>query len=63
MKILALDLGKFNTLHCLFDTKTRKYEFLTAATDRGFLTLLNHQSPLHAIVIPVLEQPGRRFPT
>ncbi len=26
MKILALDLGKFNTMCCYFDTKTRKHE-------------------------------------
>ena len=29
MKILALDLGKFNTMCCYFDTKTRKHEFKT----------------------------------
>ena len=26
MKILALDLGKFNTMCCFFDAKTRKAE-------------------------------------
>ena len=26
MKILVLDLGKFNTMCCYFDTKTRKHE-------------------------------------
>ncbi len=38
MKILALDLGKFNTMCCFFDSETRKYEFLNAATDRSYLT-------------------------
>jgi hypothetical protein len=37
MKILALDLGKFNTMCCFFDTETRKHEFLNAATDRHYL--------------------------
>ncbi len=37
MKILALDLGKFNTMCCFFDTKTRKHTFLNAATDRNYL--------------------------
>ena len=48
MKILALDLGKFNTMCCFFDTKTRKYEFLTAATERGYLTTVfkKHKSDL-----------------
>ena len=40
MKILALDLGKFNTMCCFFDTKTRKVEFLTAATDRRYLAVV-----------------------
>jgi transposase len=48
MKILALDLVKFNTMCCFFNTKTRKYEFLTAATDRGYLTTVfkKHESDL-----------------
>jgi transposase len=37
MKILALDLGKFNTMCCFFDRKTRKHEFLNAATDRHYV--------------------------
>jgi len=38
MNILALDLGKFNTMCCFFDTATRKYRFLTAKTDPTYLT-------------------------
>jgi len=40
MKILALDLGKFNTMSCFFDTKTRKHSFLNAATERNYLNTL-----------------------
>jgi transposase len=36
MKILALDLGKFNTMCCFFDSKTRKSAFVNAATDRNY---------------------------
>ena len=45
MKILALDLGKFNTMCCFFDTKTRKHSFLNATTDRHYLTTVfkNHK--------------------
>jgi len=33
MKILALDLGKFNTMCCFFDTRTREHTFLNARVD------------------------------
>ena len=32
MKILALDLGKFNTMCCFFDTNTPKQSFQSAST-------------------------------
>ena len=37
MKILALDLGKYNSRCCFFDTQTRKHTFLNAATERNYL--------------------------
>ncbi len=40
MKILALDIGKFNTMFCLYDSKTRKHSFLNATTDRNYLATL-----------------------
>jgi transposase len=48
MKILALDLGKFNTMCCLFDSNTRKHTFLNATTDRHYLTTVfkNHKVDL-----------------
>lgn len=48
MKILALDLGKFNTMCCFFDTETRKHTFVNAFTDRNYLTTVfkNHQIDL-----------------
>ena len=38
MMILALDLGKFNTMCCFFDSETRKHEFIVAETQREYLT-------------------------
>ena len=35
MKILALDLGRFNTMCCYFDTKTRKHEFINVGVVIG----------------------------
>ena len=48
MKMLALDLDKFNTMCCFFDTKTRKHSFLNAPTERNYLNTLfkNHKIDL-----------------
>lgn len=36
MNILALDLGKFNTERCFFNTKTRQHEFLSPGSSNGY---------------------------
>ena len=55
MKILALDLGNFNTMCCFFDTNTRKHEFLNASTDRNYLTTIFKK---HKIDLVVMEACG-----
>ena len=55
MLILALDLGKFNTMCCFFDTKTRKHTFLNATTDRNYLTTVFKK---HKIDLVVMEACG-----
>ncbi|MFM9063658.1 MAG: IS110 family transposase [Pirellula sp.] len=55
MKILALDLGKFNTMCCFFDTKTRKHSFLNAATERNYLNTLFKK---HKVDLVVMEACG-----
>lgn len=55
MKILALDLGKFNTMCCFFDTKTRKHTFLNATTDRSYLTTVFKK---HKVDLVVMEACG-----
>ena len=55
MMILALDLGKFNTMCCFFDTETRKHTFLNAATDRNYLTTVFKK---HKIDLVVMETCG-----
>ena len=37
MMILSMDLGKFNTVCCLYDTENHKYRFETIATKRSHL--------------------------
>ncbi|MEQ1906160.1 MAG: transposase [Pirellulaceae bacterium] len=58
MKILALDLGKFNTMCCFFDTITRKYEFLTAATERNYLTAVFTKHPIDLVVMEACGPSG-----
>jgi hypothetical protein len=51
MKILALDLGKFNTMCCFFDSKTRKHQFLSATTDRQYLATVMKQHKIDLVVM------------
>jgi transposase len=48
MMILAIDLGKFNSMCCFWDTHTQQHRFQAAATRRDYLTsvLVNHQIDL-----------------
>ena len=55
MKILALDLGKFNTMCCFFDSKTRKHSFLNATTERNYLETIFKK---HKIDLVVMEACG-----
>jgi hypothetical protein len=51
IKTLALDLGKFNTMCCFFDSKTRKHTFLNATTDRGYLAKVFIKHKLDLVVM------------
>ena len=48
MKILAIDLGKFNSMCCFYETKSQRYRFQTVATTRDYLTTVfkNHEIDL-----------------
>ncbi|MEM7315176.1 MAG: IS110 family transposase, partial [Planctomycetota bacterium] len=37
MNILAIDLGKYNSMCCFFDTCSREYKFCNTQTTRGYL--------------------------
>lgn len=58
MNILALDLGKFNTMCCFFDTDSRKYHFLNAATDRNYLQTVFQKHPIDLIVMEACGPSG-----
>ena len=55
MKILALDLGKFNTMCCFFDSDSRKHSFLNAATERNYLSSIFQE---HKVDLVVMEACG-----
>lgn len=51
MKILAIDLGKYNSVACSFDTATNQSEFETIATQRwSFEQLLNQTKPDQIVI-------------
>lgn len=51
MKILAIDLGKFNSVACLLDTATNQSEFETLATQRwAFEQLLSKTQPNQVLI-------------
>jgi hypothetical protein len=46
MTILAIDLGKFNSMACIYDNETQEQQFETVSTERGFFkTLFCTHSP------------------
>lgn len=51
MKILAIDLGKFKSVACLFDTETHQAHYQTIAMQRVFLEELLQQSQPQKVVI------------
>jgi transposase len=58
MKILALDIGKFNTMCCFYDSKTRKHSFLNAATDRNYLETLFKKHKCDLVVMEACGPSG-----
>ena len=51
MKILAIDLGKYNSVACLFNITTNQSEFETIATQRwAFEQLLNQTKPDQVVI-------------
>ena len=46
MIIMAIDLGKFKSMVCLYNTDNQEHMFATVATERGYFeTVFKHMSP------------------
>ena len=58
MLILALDLGKFKTMCCFFDTNTRKAEFQVAATERDYLAKVFKSRKVDLVVMEACGPSG-----
>ena len=58
MMILALDLGKFNTMCCIYNSKSRKHEFINAKTERTYLTTLLKKTKCDLVVMEACGPSG-----
>ena len=58
MKILAIDLGKYNSMCCFYDTKTQKYRFQTVATKREYLTAVFKNDEIDLVVMEACGPSG-----
>jgi len=58
MNILALDLGKFNTTCCFFNSKTRKARFLTTSTEREALAAVFQKNKVDLVVMEACGPSG-----
>ena len=56
--ILALDLGKFNTMCCIYNSKSRKHEFINAKTERTYLTTLLKKTKCDLVVMEACGPSG-----
>lgn len=58
MKILALDLGKFKSVSCLFDTEHNTTDFWTFSTDRDYLSLVVQKYQAELVVLEACSISG-----
>ena len=58
MKILALDLGKFNSVACFFNSKTRKSKFLTTPTNREHIASIFKSAKADLVVMEACGPSG-----
>jgi transposase len=58
MKIMALDLGNFKSVACIFETETTKYEFETIVSSKEAVRDLVQRRKPHRVVIEVCPLAG-----
>ena len=55
MNIIAIDLGKFNSMVCFYETTTQEHSFAQATTERGYFRSLFEN---HDVDVVVMEACG-----
>jgi len=58
MLILSIDLGKFNSMACFFDTRTQKPVFLNTPTTRPAIGRLLSDQPVDLVVMEACGPSG-----
>jgi len=58
MIILAIDLGKFNSMCCFYNTETRKYSYWNAATERGYMEMFLRGHHIDQVVMEACGPSG-----
>ncbi len=58
MFIIAIDLGKFNSVACIYNTETQEQRFETVATERGFFETLFKTYTPNLIVVEACGPSG-----
>ena len=58
MIIMAIDLGKFNSMVCIYDSETRAHSFETVLTERGYFQTLFKQLKPDLIVVEACGPSG-----
>ena len=58
MLILAIDLGKYNSMCCFYDTETQKAEFQKAETTPRYLTSVFKSREIDLVVMEACGHSG-----
>ncbi len=58
MNILAIDLGKFNSMCCFYDTDTEEHRFQAVATTRSYLTTVFTHYKIDLVVMEACGPSG-----
>jgi len=58
MNIVAIDLGKFNSMACIYNSETKVHRFQLCKTERDYLTTLLKSEPIDLVVMEACSCSG-----
>ena len=58
MNIIAIDLGKFNSMVCFYESGTQKHRFATATTEKSYFRSLLSNHPVDLVVVEACGPSG-----